>query len=197
MSVTIIGDVHGQYDRYVKMARKRDYTIQIGDLGFKYECLNNLDPNKHKIVAGNHDNYDIIGNWPHYLGDYGLRSLGGVDFFFYRGANSIDRQYRTIGVDWWEQEQLKIEDFLKAREIYREAKPDIVITHDCPELITSYLLEPGSRIFQNITGWALQEFMNIHAPKLWLFGHYHVSRKISVDGIQFVCLNELESFDLG
>jgi predicted phosphodiesterase len=58
MSITVIGDAHGQYDRYVKMARKRDYTVQIGDLGFKYGCLENLDGEKHKVVGGNHDNYD-------------------------------------------------------------------------------------------------------------------------------------------
>lgn len=197
MSITLIGDVHGKYDRYVKMARKRDYTVQIGDLGFKYGCLDNLDSERHKLVAGNHDNYDIIGNWPHYLGDYGMASLGGVDFFFYRGAYSIDRQYRTIGFDWWEQEQLKIEDFMKAREVYREARPDIVITHDCPETIAPMLLDPGTHIYQNTTGWALQELLNIHTPKTWVCGHYHVSRRLSLGNMEFVCLDELELLEIG
>lgn len=194
--ITLIGDVHGQYDRYVKMARKRDYTVQIGDLGFKYDCLNNLDPEKHKVVAGNHDNYDIISNWPHYLGDYGNFSLNGVSFFFYRGAYSIDRQYRTIGIDWWEQEQVKIEQFMKARELYRETKPDIVITHDCPESVAMLLLDPGQPIFQNMTGWALQELLNIHKPKIWRFGHWHVSWRRTIDGTDFACLNELETMEI-
>ena len=197
MSITLIGDAHGQYDRYVKMARKREYTIQIGDLGFKYECLKNLDPENHKVVAGNHDNYDTIGEWPHYLGDYGMASLGGVDFFFYRGAYSIDRQWRTIGVDWWEQEQLKIEDFMKAREVYREMKPDIVITHDCPENIGFMLLPPGARIYQNTTSWALQEFFNIHQPKMWRFGHWHRSWRMTVGQTDFRCLDELETEEIG
>lgn len=197
MSITIIGDAHGQYDRYVKMARKRDYTVQIGDLGFRYNCLENLDPNRHKLVAGNHDNYDIVGDWPHYLGDYGMASLGGVDFFFYRGAYSIDRQYRTIGVDWWEQEQLKIEDFMKAREMYRKAKPDVVLTHDCPESIGMMLLPPGAQVYQNTTSWALQELFNNHQPKTWIFGHWHVSRRISHGKTEFICLDELEPLDIG
>lgn len=197
MSVTLIGDVHGKYDRYVKMARKRNHTVQIGDLGFKYECLKNLDPESHKVVGGNHDNYDVIAEWPHYLGDYGMASLGGVDFFFYRGAYSIDRQYRTVGLNWWEAEQLKIEDFMKAREVYREAKPDIVVTHDCPESIAPMLLDPGAHVYQNMTGWALQELLNIHSPKMWVCGHYHISRRLSLGNMEFVCLDELEALDIG
>jgi len=194
--LTIIGDVHGHYAEYERIARKREYTLQIGDLGFKYGCLKNLDPDKHKIVAGNHDNYDIIGEYPHYLGDFGNYSLGGVDFFFYRGAYSIDRQYRTIGIDWWEQEQVKIDQFMKAREIYRENKPDIVITHDCPESIAMLLLNPGQNIYQNATGWALQELFNIHQPKMWFFGHWHRSWSKNINNTHFKCLNELEIANL-
>lgn len=197
MSITVIGDAHGHYDRYVKMARKRDYTVQIGDLGFKYGCLENLDPEKHKVVGGNHDNYPSLVKWPHYLGDYGMASLGGVDFFFYRGAYSIDRQHRTIGVDWWEEEELKIKDFMKAREAYSESKPDIVLTHDCPESISPMLLPPEVQIYQNTTGWALQELFQIHQPKTWIHGHYHLSRRILQEGTEFICLDELESLDVG
>lgn len=197
MSITVIGDAHGYYDRYVKMARKRDYTVQIGDLGFKYGCLENLDPERHKVIGGNHDNYPSLVEWPHYLGDYGMASLGGVDFFFYRGAYSIDRQYRTIGVDWWEEEQLKVEDFMKAREVYREAKPDIVLTHDCPEIIALTLLSPGAQIYQNTTGWALQELFQIHQPKMWIHGHWHLSRRTLREGTEFICLDELETLDVG
>jgi hypothetical protein len=193
MPLTVIGDVHGQYDRYVKIARNRDFTVQIGDLGFKYGCLGNLDPDCHKIVAGNHDQYDIINEYPHYLGDYGNCSLGGVDFFFYRGAYSIDRQYRTIGIDWWEQEQVGIDQFMKARELYRETKPDIVLTHDCPVSIALMLLKPGQNIYQNITGWALQELFNIHQPKMWRFAHWHRSWRMTIEGTDFRCLNELET----
>ncbi|NBT57242.1 hypothetical protein EBT16_00500 [bacterium] len=193
MPLTVIGDVHGQYDRYVKIARKRDFTVQIGDLGFKYGCLGNLDPDCHKIVAGNHDQYDIINEYPHYLGDYGNCSLGGVDFFFYRGAYSIDRQHRTIGIDWWEQEQVGIDQFMKARELYRDTKPDIVLTHDCPESIALMLLEPGQNICQNMTGWALQELFNIHQPKMWRFAHWHRSWRQTIEGTDFRCLNELET----
>jgi Icc-related predicted phosphoesterase len=199
MSITLIGDVHGKYDRYHKIIRQTEYvpySIQIGDFGFKYDTLKNVDSTKHLIMPGNHDNYDICYNYPHFLGDYGYTSLNRIEFFYYRGANSIDRQYRTIGIDWWEEEQVTIDQFMKARELYRQTKPDIVITHDCPEQIAIQMLEPNGKIYQNITGWALQELFNIHQPKMWFFGHWHKSRQIQYGNTKFVCLDELETYDL-
>lgn len=193
--ISILGDVHGKYKRLHEIIREKDrypYIVQIGDLGFDFSTLDNVDPDEFKIVGGNHDNYDKIINIPHYLGDYGYTSLNGVNFFFYRGAYSIDRQYRTIGIDWWAQEQLKVEDFLKARELYRDVKPDIVLTHDCPESIAPYVPPPGVQIYQNTTNWALQELFNIHQPKIWRFGHHHRSWNMNVNGTNFRCLNELE-----
>jgi len=195
---TAIGDAHGYYDRYVKIARKRDCTLQIGDLGFKYGCLENLDPERHKIVAGNHDNYDILPGLPHYLGDWGNTSLGGTEFFFLRGAYSIDRDSRTIGLDWWSQEEIPIEAFMEAREVYRERKPRIVITHTCPESLAPAFLNPrySHRVHVTKTGWMLDELFNIHQPELWVFGHFHMSKTITEGRTRFTCLNELETMDV-
>lgn len=195
MKITVIGDVHGKYDKYYEVLREKDrnaHTVQLGDFGFKYDTLKNLDPERHKIIGGNHDNYEKIIKIPHYLGDYGCAKLNGVDFFFYRGAYSIDRQYRTVGIDWWSEEQLTIDHFMKARDLYREIKPDIVLTHDCPETVVPYLLEPNARIYQNTTSWALQELFNIHQPKIWRFGHYHKKWSMNIGNTNFRCLDELE-----
>jgi len=201
MSVTIIGDVHGKYKRYHEIIREKNrhpYSIQLGDFGFDYETLKNVDPAKHVIVAGNHDNYNKIIHTPHYLGDYGYTSnFNGLDFFHYRGAYSIDRQYRTIGIDFWNEEQVTTENFLKARELYTSIKPEIMITHDCPESVSPLLLDPYANLFQNMTGYFLQELFNAHQPKIWLFGHYHKSWKMTINGTDFQCLNELEVKKLG
>lgn len=194
--ITLIGDVHGKYKRYHEIIREHDrhpYTVQLGDFGFDYETLKNVDPKHHVFIGGNHDNYDKVNSVPHYLGDFGYMNINGIDFFYYRGAWSIDRQYRTIGIDWWEQEENKVEAFMQARELYRSIKPDIVLTHDCPETIVPYLLPPYSRVYQNSTGYFLQELFNIHQPKIWRFGHYHVRWTKNINGTNFRCLDELET----
>lgn len=198
-TITVLSDVHGKYKRLHEVIRQKDryeYIVQIGDLGFDYETLKNVDPNKFKICAGNHDNYDKIIDIPHYLGDFGYNTLNGVSFFHYRGAYSIDKQYRTVGIDWWQNEQVSIESFVEARELYRKIKPKIVLTHDCPESISYLLLPPGARVYQNITSWALQELFNIHQPELWIFGHWHQSKKIKYGETTFICTDELETYDV-
>ena len=196
-SITLIGDVHGKYKRYHEIIREKDrhpYTIQLGDFGFDYGTVFNVDDEKHKIIGGNHDHYDRIIHIPHYFGDFGYSCLNGVNFFYYRGAYSIDRQYRTIGIDWWEDEQNDIETFMKARELYREIKPDIFLAHDCPDFMVPEYIGPYAKRYENITGWALGELYKIHQPKLFIHGHYHVSKTTQYGDTKFVCLNELETY---
>jgi predicted phosphodiesterase len=195
---SVIGDIHGKYEKYHKIIRKEEhfYTIQLGDFGFKYETLKNVDSNCHKIIGGNHDNYDICWNYPHFLKDYGNITHNGIEFFYYRGAYSIDRQYRTVGIDWWSNEENNIEAFQAARELYREKKPKIVITHDCPEFLVPEYIGRYSRIYQNITNWALGELFNIHQPKLWIHGHHHKSKTTKYGETTFVCLDELETYKI-
>jgi hypothetical protein len=200
MSITVIGDVHGKYDRYHKIICQTEYhpyTIQIGDFGFKYDTLKNVDHNKHIILGGNHDNYDLCHNYPHFLSDYGyMVNFNRIDFFYYRGAYSIDRSQRTIGIDWWEKEQVNIDNFMKARELYASIKPSIMISHDCPDFLVQQYIGPNSKLYENITNWALNELFNIHQPKLWIHGHHHLSRTTVYGNTKFVCLNELETYQL-
>lgn len=194
---TAIGDVHGKYHLYLEIARTKKNTVQIGDLGFRYSCLQDVDPASHKIVGGNHENYDTLPDQPHYLGDWGFTSMGGTEFFFLRGAYSIDRDSRTIGIDWWSQEEIAIESFMEARKTYGEVRPRVVLSHTCPETISPAFLDgPYSRVHHTKTGWMLDELLQIHKPELWVFGHYHVSRTLEENGTKFVCLDELETMDV-
>jgi predicted phosphodiesterase len=195
--ITILGDVHGKYQDYLNIVKNHEYTIQLGDYGFKYESLKGVDHNKHLIIGGNHDDYDKVNSVPNYLGDYGYTvNFNGLNFFYYRGAYSIDRQDRTIGINWWEQEQVAIDQFMKARELYREIKPDIFLSHDCPDFMVRNYIGPYARAYENITNWALGELYKIHQPKLWIHGHYHQSKTTVYENTKFICLDELEIYSL-
>lgn len=207
-TLRLIGDVHGQYDRYVKLASKAEYSVQVGDLGFEYTCLKALEPARHKVLAGNHDNYSkwdterfIFMQTGHFLGDFGTHEIPGFPpFFFLRGGYSIDHMYRTPEVNWWSDEQLSQRRLIEAMRFYQEKKPHWVITHECPgSLIDAAFGQKtwdGERLFPSMTAACLDRMLCIHRPKYWFFGHHHKAWKMEIEGTTFCCLPELGIVDL-
>jgi hypothetical protein len=51
------------------------------------------------------------------------------------GALSIDKAHRTEGLNWWVDEELSIQEMNSIFDKYIKEKPDIMVTHDCPEEI--------------------------------------------------------------
>lgn len=184
-----IGDVHGHYKRYREIVHQHSPTIQVGDFGFDYSILNGVDPSQHRVLGGNHDNYDDIHKFPHYLGDYGLWK----DIFFIRGANSIDQHCRTEGVDWWRKEELTYLELQDALERYQQVKTKIkiVVSHECPTSVIDFLTRG---YIPSRTDQFLQCLFEIHQPELWVFGHYHIRAENILNGTRFVCLEELGVF---
>jgi hypothetical protein len=123
------------------------------------------------------------------------------------GAISVDRALRTEGRDWWPDEELSAVDFQELIAAYVARKPRVMVTHDCPAEVASILLSraplPGPRRqdMPSRTRYALQDMWSAHAPKLWLFAHYHVSFDHVLGGgretgTRFICLAELEYRDI-
>lgn len=189
----IIGDVHGHYRQYLELVKHVPYSIQLGDFGFDYKCLDEVDPLRHKILLGNHENYERIPQ--HSLGDYGLQTLGDFTFFFIRGAYSIDVMYRTPYVSWWPTEQLstaKGEDCVKAFDAF---KPDLVLSHDCPLSVYPQVIANPWFIQENWTSRFLEECLQHHQPARWVFGHHHRKWTDKLGATRFRCLGELEVMD--
>lgn len=189
----IIGDVHQKFDKLYPLLRPN--TVQLGDLGFIYPDLKDF-----RFIPGNHDNYSLLPEYS--LGNYGFTKFG-MEFFFIRGGFSIDRKWRRIGIDWWPQEELSQEQGEACLSLYKDVKPDLVLSHECPyELLPLFLKPYNLRDFGfeqeyliTRTGTLLQRCWEYHKPKLWIFGHYHTSVEINLD-TRFICLNELEHIDL-
>lgn len=192
----LIGDVHGKYEQYHRLLRKTRYTVQVGDFGFKYETLIGVDEARHRILAGNHDNYDETGRWTHFLGDYGVHHIMGFgDIFFIRGGLSIDRHIRTEGVDWWYNEELSMAECYAALTEYQRTKPNFVVSHECPQSIIPHVTA-SSLLIPSRTNQLLEQLFSIHQPDRWVFGHYHTSWNKVINGTQFTCLDELECLDI-
>lgn len=207
MSLRLIADIHGKTKQYYNIVKDCDYTLQMGDFGFRdsYSILSKLDPNKHFVLGGNHDSYTkengkFIDQTPHFLGDYGLKNIDGFEFFFVRGGFSIDWMYRVEGLDWWRDEELDHTSMSKCLDLYEQTKPNIVISHECPasicNLISGYKTFNGEIIKPSRTANLLQAMLERHNPKQWYFAHHHKDWSLQKDGTAFICLNELSYIDI-
>jgi hypothetical protein len=214
--IRVISDVHGERRKYLALANNCEYSVQLGDLDFDYEFLNELDPDKHKFFPGNHSNYDKCFAYPHCLGDYGPVELNGVKFFFVRGGFSIDWAYRTRHYQFtgekimWAKEQLSLEQMEGCLALYKEVKPDFVISHEGPtcaskkfgnsKILKEFGYDPET--FTTNTQELLQAMFDYHQPKRWIMGHLHVNRMATIGNTKFNCLpilgcvNVNEEFEL-
>lgn len=210
--IRIISDTHGKNKEYYKLLKDCNYSIQLGDCGFDNSFLAKIDANKHRLILGNHNNFDDIENWPHFIPHgAGPWNHGGLDFFYVSGAFSIDWKLRKMKyftgewpVTWWEEEQLTVPELEIACTIYERTKPDTVITHDCPRSIANLIGDPAflkdwgydPNTFNTRTSEALECMFEAHQPKLWIFGHYHKTFNKVVNGTRFICKPELGFTDL-
>jgi len=208
MSLRIISDVHGKIDKYLQRIEGADASVQLGDMScLNYNHMDKLDYGRHRFFKGNHDNYDLCCEYD--LGDYGTTTLGGVKFFFCRGAFSIDwkqRQYHeqiTGDKVWWKQEQLSQQELEEMVEAYTKAKPAIMISHTCPDSIAKkfdgttlkhFNYNPDT--FTTPTQQALQACIEIHQPSLYVFGHFHSDRIIQERNTTYICVGELSTIDI-
>lgn len=192
-----IGDVHGKIKEYFHLLRNLNQkSIQVGDFGFGFVEVPESWSKNHKFIRGNHDDPACVKH-PNCLGDYGLTE---DKIFFVGGAYSIDavwrkaQQYKYKNPIWWENEEIPEKEFKKILDLYDKEKPDIVVSHDCPAEIRKLIID-GPQYRNRTSDGLLSAMFYEHAPKLWVFGHYHKSFDQMIKGTRFICLNELEVFD--
>lgn len=195
-----IGDVHGKVDEYKKhllnIEKDSDnYSIQVGDFGLNKQwdwASKNVGEN-HYIIPGNHDQYPKCINHKRSCGNYSFFSLK-FDFgqeltlMTIRGANSIDKEYRTPGYDWFIQEELSTPEQYDAFDMYKTMKPSIVVSHDCPQSFRSTFFNIWD---ESATSMLLEDMFQYRQPMMWFFGHHHRNRLEFFKGTTFRCLAEL------
>ena len=198
-----IGDVHGKWDRYKRILKNSPCpTIQVGDMGVGFrdwhgEMRSNapydlMKEGKHRFIRGNHDNPGVCRNHSQWIADGHIEN----GMMFIGGAFSIDWQYRLEGMSWWRDEELSITELNELLGKYEKEKPEVMVTHDCPETIAALMSPQYHCEFPSRTRQALNGMLEIHRPKVWLFGHWHRSFDGTVNGTRFLCLNELEVMDV-
>lgn len=204
-----IGDVHGKFWKYGKLIKNKKDTIQVGDMGVGFFRPGKVDDyhemvalqappfefmreRNHRFIRGNHDNLSYCKNRSQYIPDGTVEG----DMMFIGGAFSIDRAWRTEGYDWWADEELSYAELDQMVEKYLDMKPRVMVTHECPDAITSTITKGALFNIPSRTRQAFDSMWAMHKPEVWVFGHWHLSFDSVILGTRFVCLNELEMKDI-
>jgi Calcineurin-like phosphoesterase len=213
-TLTLIGDVHGKIEQYLSLiSATTTPSIQLGDMGIGDAFLappsgvNLPFLNGHKFLRGNHDSPELCRQHPSYLGDFGYDDQTGI--FWVGGAFSLDSERRLPSRSWWPDEELSQEQWERILADYERLKPDFVISHECPasangRMLDSVVPKPvdgfdatvyhlGKRASsRTLTCVQMERMLQLHQPRRWAFGHYHVSWEGRIGRTQFFCLAELE-----
>lgn len=199
MKTRIIGDVHGDMGTYLAIIKGVESSIQVGDfgIGFIVNPVDFYDTQKHHFIRGNHDYPHGCREWePNYIPDGTVRD----NVMFVGGAYSIDWQFRTPGRSWWSDEECSQAQFDHFIEVYSQVKPDVMITHELPDMIADVLCRDFNKpkfSDGSITRDAFDAMFKIHQPKFWFAGHWHVAWEKNIMGTNFRVLdiNEYVDFD--
>ena len=97
-------------------------------------------------------------------------------------------------------EQMRI-----VEKAYLQVRPRIVLSHDAPTDIARFAWEhacqfrrasPGAIYRPSRTNVFLTRLLQLHAPRLWIFGHHHRDWRYRDGETQFICVGELKFVDI-
>lgn len=115
---------------------------------------------------------------------------------FMGGAASTDKSYRKYRYDWYPEETITHADVLNLPDV----EVDIVVSHTSPNYFKTELYENSGDWRQSDSYWlekfkdpsclALDAVYEKYRPKLWFFGHYHVSKFGHYQDCRWFALNK-------
>lgn len=218
--LVFIGDTHGEWGKLntilneLYQKNKTDLNVIItGDFGF-WPFINEFNLSKIKIRSnikiffcpGNHENWfeleKIEKENPNkkiieihknifYCTFGAILEIENKKIMFCGGAESIDKNHRTIGYDWFPNEIISYGDMLKLDQEIKTV--DIIVSHTCPDFIFKQM---KFKTFFNKNSDPsckyLTQIFQMYTPKLWFFGHFHFYQKILTNQTTFICLSSTD-----
>lgn len=192
---------------------KNDYVIICGDFGGVWEnsksdlyWLKWLNTRNFTtlFVDGNHENFELLntyevvnfcGGKAHKIADkiYHLMrgeifQIDGKSFFAFGGAESHDKEYRTTGKTWWDDEMPSVDEYETGIKnlIKTNWSVDYVITHCGPTSIQQIV---APQLNKNELTEFFENIMSKLTYKKWFCGHYHVNK--TIDDKHCILYNEI------
>ncbi len=205
MKVIISGDIHGMYGYLNELIRNEspDLLIVCGDFGYGFpnDKIDSIVAMNTKVLFcdGNHDNHwklrelknlAVTSNVFYQPRGSTYRLPDGRNILFMGGANSIDKDSRTVGVSWWPEEVISQSDF----QNLPDEDIDIFITHTCSNEIYDRHIQfklggtHTPRKDQDPSYHALTSLWEMYGPTQWFFGHFHINTSGQLSGTRWQAL---------
>ena len=213
MEIIVVGDLHGDWGSINKLINDKqpDIILQCGDFGWwpKMEVtkpvlygkqvswlLKGIKRKETKVYFcdGNHEEHTALcqDGLIHEMYDgvyHGSRGSilslpDGRNVMFIGGADSIDKNARTIGHDWFYEENISLSQFDMAMAF--DGEIDIVISHTCP---ASFDIHKSFGKNEDPNRIALQYILEKYKPSQWFFGHWHINKEGKVGDTYWTCLD--------
>ncbi len=216
--IYITGDIHGNFNKINQLLnKKRDIThlLVCGDFGywpklFKTFTINAYgkkrffdftlknDNTKIHWCDGNHEDFDSLKecNYNPKLGENVYYQKRGSyitlpdnrNVLFLGGGYSIDKQYRTEGVDWFKDELLTEDDIKNLPNI----NIDVIVSHTAPN---EFFVLPKSNYPHDTSRDVLSIVLKKYKPKYWYFGHFHIYKKGKYKNCNWTALADCGSYE--
>lgn len=206
MDILVTGDVHGAFKRLNALINKYKHRLDLiiccGDFGYwPSHSDGHMSIKTYGIPLlwcdGNHEDHwalqdrtsnEIVKD-VFYMprgSTYNLKD--GRTIMFIGGADSIDKEYRTLGIDWFPDEVITQKDLMNLPDI----KVDIFITHTCP-LEIHHILARHYEKEKEPSNHALSSLWQIYKPDLWIFGHWHYYHEGKIGDTKWYALSCVNS----
>ena len=216
MKTRFVGDIHGSYrDLSVFDIEGVDARIQVGDFhleGYKkwrvygnkisdgFTLKEHIFKYPTYFIDGNHEAFNHPAIQPNSSTIckveenlfYIPRGFVSGSVLFVGGANSIDKNCRKEGYDWFKEEEITIEQYSRIMGI--EKRIEVVVSHSAPITLLNQI--PEIRPYIMNCSLLLNDIFMKHNPALWVFGHFHHSIQRSFRDCFFVGLNIAESVEI-
>lgn len=213
MKIIAAGDLHGDWPSLNRLISRKnpDFILQCGDFGWwptldgvekhlyghtKWS-LRGVKPGDKTTVLwcdGNHEDH-----WELRRGDssptysrvyYMPRGTiyvlpDGRTVLFIGGAGSVDIAERTIGIDWFPEEQIS---YLQLDTALSHGRIDIVVSHTCPMEFNMQGRNTGK--VNDPSRHALSRILEKYRPSLWYFGHWHTFQQGKHSDTRWTCLDQ-------